>query len=122
MTQFIESHCKCSSGRMTIVLKGEENVANWCVSRAATEGLHALEIHFAISDIWITGSLSWEIKNLMAHTSHGGSMYEGSRLPDSLIIHNISTSSVTGEIIDFYVVDGNLNVDQSLILYRDVFV
>jgi hypothetical protein len=72
--------------------------------------LHLLEVRSSILDIRFDGSLAWHVDNLVTHTSHGDSWYEGSRFADPLTTQNITTSSVSGEIFGFYVANGHLKL------------
>ncbi|KAF2028052.1 hypothetical protein EK21DRAFT_114255 [Setomelanomma holmii] len=72
--------------------------------------LDVLEIRCNILDIWIKGDLAWEINNLILHTSHGDSTFEGTRWADPLVTHNVSSSSITGEIFGYYTANGHLEI------------
>ena len=63
-----------------------------------------------VLDVWFEPSLSWEIGNLVLHTSYGNSLMQGSRFGDPLVVHNVSVSSINGTISGWYVPDTNLNV------------
>ncbi|KAF1936029.1 hypothetical protein EJ02DRAFT_388081 [Clathrospora elynae] len=71
--------------------------------------LDVLEIQCQVLDIWFKGSLAWEINTLVAHTWHEHT-YQGSSSPDPLITHNVSVSSVSGNLFGYYLATGNLNV------------
>jgi hypothetical protein len=72
--------------------------------------LHIFEIRSSILHIRIDGSLEWEINNLITHTAYGDSDYEGVRLPDPLITHNVSASSVSGDMYGGYLANGHLKL------------
>ncbi|KAH7088315.1 hypothetical protein FB567DRAFT_524127 [Paraphoma chrysanthemicola] len=71
---------------------------------------NSLELRSEILHMWVHGSLAWKIDNLILHTSYGDSTFEGTRLPEPLITHNISVSSVAGTIFGWYPADGNLDI------------
>lgn len=77
-----------------------------------TLNLFQLESNFL--DLWVEGSLEWEINNLLTHTSHGDTYYSGARFQDPLITHNVSSTSLTGEIFGYYLADGNLKVQNEI--------
>lgn len=53
----------------------------------------------------------WTVDNLFIHSAHGGVSFSGSSgAYDGMITHNVSVSSVTGEIFGYFVADGNLHL------------
>ncbi|OCK74995.1 hypothetical protein K432DRAFT_309509 [Lepidopterella palustris CBS 459.81] len=62
-------------------------------------------------DILFQPCLNWEINNLIAHTSHGEfTMDSHQPFTDPLIAHNVSVSSIDGEIFGWFIPDENLEL------------
>jgi hypothetical protein len=72
--------------------------------------LRLFEIRSEILDLYVDGDLSWTADNIITHTSHGNTEFEAGRLDAPMITHNVSSSSITGDIFGFYVADANLNL------------
>jgi hypothetical protein len=72
--------------------------------------LNLFEIRTEMLNLYIDGDLFWTVNNIITHTSHGNTEFEAGRLDAPMITHNVSSSSITGEIFGFYVADGNLNL------------
>jgi hypothetical protein len=72
--------------------------------------LQVFELQTEILDITILGSLGWEVNNLFTHTSHGRSDYQGSRGLNPLVTHNVTASSISGEIFGYYTADAHLHL------------
>ncbi|KAF1840632.1 uncharacterized protein K460DRAFT_398586 [Cucurbitaria berberidis CBS 394.84] len=76
--------------------------------------LNLFQLQSNFLDLWVEGSLEWEINNLLTHTSHGDTFYSGARFQDPLITHDVFSTSLTGEIFGYYLADGNLKPMQPL--------
>jgi hypothetical protein len=61
-----------------------------------------LSLHSQVLDITIEGSLAWEVLNLLIHTSHGASSFEGT-----------PSSTPSAPIFGYYIADAHLNVHNS---------
>jgi hypothetical protein len=71
--------------------------------------LDSLSIKSERLGINMQGSLTWTVDNLSLHAAHGNTVY-GASDPEPLVTHNISASSITGEIYGYFVADAHLNM------------
>jgi hypothetical protein len=74
------------------------------------KNLRTFELRTEILDINVGGSLSWMVDNFITQTSHGNTMFDGARFYEPMITHNVSSSSITGEIFGYYVADAHLRL------------
>lgn len=72
--------------------------------------LDRFQIQTDILNIWCNYALVWQINNLITHTSHSNFDIETNLWNDVLIAHNVSVSSIDGEIYGRWVVVDTLEL------------
>jgi hypothetical protein len=72
--------------------------------------LRELTLETEILDLNIQESLSWTVDNLSIHSSHGNTDFSGTTGYEPMITHNVSFSTISGEIFGDYVADAHLHL------------
>lgn len=75
--------------------------------------LDIFKIYSELLDIRMDGRPTWEIKQLIMHTSHGTIEYDGVHRDDPLQLHNVTASSVSGLIFGHFVANAHVKVHNS---------
>jgi hypothetical protein len=62
-------------------------------------------------ELSMQSSLAWTVDNLFLHTTHGNIDFSGTTgAYETMITHNVTASSATGEIFGWFVADANLHL------------